>query len=219
MKAYCDHCASYVSYRIEERVESVEVRDRTVEAVQYHAFCNECGEEVYPNDLFDDNIDLAHDAFRISIGAITTERIEEILRKYNIGATPLCRLLGWGPNTIARYLKGTIPDKEHSRRLIELLDTEVMRRLVDARCEELTPVALRKVQARLAEYSQKYLPVDDMLYSTIQFQSTYLGCSSIRDYLNIVFAVNGVLCEMKVDDPALAHQSEQTAPESILGAV
>lgn len=216
MKTYCEHCESDVSYRVEERVESVGVRDKNVDAVQYHAFCNVCGDEVYPNDLFNDNIDLAHDAFRASVGAITTAQIEEILRKYNIGATPLCRLLDWGPNTVTRYMKGTIPDREHSRRLVEILDTDAMRRLVEARGGELTPVALRKVQAQLAEYSRKYLPVDDRLYSTIQCHSKSLGCNSIRDYLNIVFGVDDVLFEMKVDGPVLAPDAEQTAPESLL---
>lgn len=215
MTTYCERCGGDVLFRVEETTETVRVREKDVSAIQYHAYCLTCGDEVYPGDLFDDNIHLAHDAYRAAIGAITTAQIKEVLRKYDVGATPLGRLLDWGPNTIARYLKGTIPDREHSRRLMELLEPDSMRKLVEARSGELTPVALRKVQAQLVECSRKYLPVDEVLYSTIQYHSESLGCGSIKEYLDIILTVDDILFETKLDRTVSTPVKAQPVPDLV----
>jgi DNA-directed RNA polymerase subunit H (RpoH/RPB5) len=52
---------------------------------------------------------------------ISTDEIELILARYNIGKKPLAKLLGWGETTIIRYLEGDIPTLEYSNKLKSIL--------------------------------------------------------------------------------------------------
>lgn len=155
MKAFCEHCQQMVECTVETLdSEPVTVRGKQVYASQQHARCPHCGDEVFPNTLINYNVSHAHDAYRFAIGSITSAEIRSILEKYNIGAQPLSRLLGWGDNTIERQMKHTIPDREHANRLRTLNDPHEMLRLLHDGRERITPVAyersLRAVKTYLA---------------------------------------------------------------------
>jgi uncharacterized phage-associated protein len=48
--------------------------------------------------------------------------ISEILTNYNIGKRPFSVLLGWGEQTVSRYINGDIPSKQYSDLLIKIYD-------------------------------------------------------------------------------------------------
>ena len=145
--AYCEACDILVSCHIQEPKEEVLVlRGREVTALQKHAYCPRCGAEVTPNEIIDYNVTHAHDAYRKSIDAMTPGEIRALLEKYDIGAQPLSNLLGWGANTIDRQIRHTIPDREHTRRLRELNDPAVMRKLLEENKDRITSSAYRKAK-------------------------------------------------------------------------
>ncbi len=76
----------------------------------------------------------------------TKEYLKSMMERYNIGAKPLSRLLGWGETTAMRYLGGDVkPNKEFAAKIKLLSENpwEYVRVLEDNK-EQLTDVAYRK---------------------------------------------------------------------------
>ena len=143
--AYCENCNDLVEYTITGPAEEcVTVRNRQIPAKQMHAHCNRCGAEVSPDEVIDYNVSNAHDAYRIAVGSITSDEIRSILDKYDIGAQPLSKLLGWGDNSIERQIKHTVPDLEHARRLRELEDPKAMKKLLFTNGNSIPTSAYKK---------------------------------------------------------------------------
>jgi hypothetical protein len=67
----------------------------------------------------------------------------------NIGAKPLSLLLEWGECTIPRYLKGQIPNKEHSDKLKSIKNPYVFWEIFNQNKHVLSGVAARKVETAL----------------------------------------------------------------------
>jgi len=147
---FCEECNALVSYRVEVPIkEEITVKDKTFTVLQQHAFCDQCGAEVYPSEVVDFCVREAHDGYRMAVGTIPVKRMEELLEKYNIGKGPLSRILGWGPNTIAREMKHCIPNKEHANRLESLFDPENMKILLEKNHACITDVAYTKSMERV----------------------------------------------------------------------
>ena len=145
MKAWCEQCGKYVEYNKEvSHTEEIEIKGVKFNVQQTYGICPVCGEEVLSNALADSNVQRAHNAYRRSLGSITTEEIKAILDKYSIGAQPLSLLLGWGANTIERQMKHTIPDREHAARLRLLNNPHEMLSLLESGKGRISPVAYEK---------------------------------------------------------------------------
>jgi putative zinc finger/helix-turn-helix YgiT family protein len=84
------------------------------------AYCDHCGAELFVPEIHDGNLAALYDEYRAKNGLITPGAIREIMKKYRIGKRPLSLLLGWGEQTVARYVSGQIPSKKYSDLLYEL---------------------------------------------------------------------------------------------------
>ena len=144
MKAFCRTCGTAVDYRVVSQKETLPVEGLEITAAQAHAFCTVCGEELFPDALMKQNIENAHEAYRIAKGSISVSEIKALLNKYNIGANPLSKLLGWGENTIERQMKHTIPDQEHADQLKKLFNPVNMANLLLKNGNRISDVAMLK---------------------------------------------------------------------------
>lgn len=145
MKAYCFSCGQWEEYIVSRKKEQLTIDGVSVIAEQKHAFCNNCHEEVFPDEIADENISIAHDAYREAKGSISVSDIQFILDIYDIGARPLSLLLGWGENSIERQMKHTIPDKVHADQLKQLFDPYNMVDLIAQYGYRISDPALNKV--------------------------------------------------------------------------
>lgn len=148
---YCSNCDKNVTYTINKELVNEEIKGVEFKYLAAIAYCNECGEEVYISELSDENIRKANETYREKIGIIKISEIEEILEMYNIGATPLSKLLEWGDKTITRYLQGLMPSKEYSDRLKELFNPVKMKEIYEKNKTKLTNVAVRKLETKIKE--------------------------------------------------------------------
>lgn len=146
-KEYCVSCDKHVSYTVKEEVVKERIKGCEFEYLARIAYCNECGEEIYVVELSDENIGKANEVYREKEGIVTIKEVNVLLEKYNIGAEPLSKLLGWGDKTISRYQKGLMPTREYSDRLKELYNPMKMRELLERNKEKITGVAARKLEA------------------------------------------------------------------------
>lgn len=150
-RIFCSHCDDIITYHVEKNeAESMEIKGEKYTCLQLHAYCDVCGEEVYPKDVNDKNVAISHDAYRAEIGIITVAEMELLLDKYDIGRIPLSRLLGWGDATVDKQMSGSIPSKEKSETLKKLFDSDEMWKLLRQNGHQLTDIARRKVEKALA---------------------------------------------------------------------
>ena len=155
--AYCVDCGKKVAYRISTRQDTVVVRGVGFSYVEQVAVCPECGAELYVPEVNDANVQTREDAYRIAAGLITVDEVNDILQKYNIGAGPLARVMGFGEVTITRYIAGQLPSREHSDKLQEVLNSHIkMAEYLESRKELLSPVAYSKCKAELDRLTDLY---------------------------------------------------------------
>ena len=102
-EVFCIECGDYKTFTIKTTREEITVRGVTFSYLEQTAYCSECGEEIYVPEINDINVQAREDAYRKASRLITVTEVNEILKKYNIGAGPLAKLLGFGDVTINRY--------------------------------------------------------------------------------------------------------------------
>lgn len=154
---FCIECSRKVTYSVKsERVE-LNVRGTKFSYVELFAICEECGSEIYLPEINDANVEAREEAYRKAARLITVNEINEILDKYNIGAGPLAKLIGFGEVTINRYLKGQLPSRDHSDKLLNLkYNRDLMKELLEKGRSKITSVAYEKCRERIDELDQIY---------------------------------------------------------------
>ncbi|WP_270942794.1 type II toxin-antitoxin system antitoxin SocA domain-containing protein [Romboutsia lituseburensis] len=144
-KVYCEVCDSNVSYNtkyehIKETVNKIEIEYKGT-----NAYCDKCNNEVFVDDIDEQNTKIVNEIYRSKMGIISTNDIELILKKYNIGASVLSKLLNWGEVTIPRYVAGQTPSKEYSDKLRNILNNpSEMYKLLNDNKDNITSVAYNK---------------------------------------------------------------------------
>jgi uncharacterized phage-associated protein len=117
MKAFCEECRDYVTYRVETIDRTKEIKGRTVKFCERVAYCNTCKSETFVSSLRDQNLSALDAAYRAAEDLISADEIKGILEKYDIGKRPLSLLLGWGETTLTRFVSGDLPSKTYSDQL------------------------------------------------------------------------------------------------------
>lgn len=121
MKQFCCKCYEDVDVICKEEDRTEKIDDATITYLEKYYVCKKCGNEFY-GDLHDYNIDTANTELRKFYGIILVSEIEEIVDKYNVEAEELSLILGLEKGTIAKYLDGMNPKKEHSELLKKIKD-------------------------------------------------------------------------------------------------
>jgi len=143
---YCYNCDELVKINIQTKKQSIDIKGANIEFMADVAICEHCKEEVYLIELENKRIYKANEIYREKKNIIKISEIEFLLKKYAIGKKPLSRLLGWGENTISRYLNGLTPNIEYSTKLKDLFNPQNMKKLLDKNKNNITDVAIKKVK-------------------------------------------------------------------------
>ena len=133
-KAYCIECDEMRPYHIVEKERLATVKDSSFKVKIQHAFCNICGEEVWPHEVAVNNDIVTFDEYRRLKGLLTSEDIKAIRKKRDMSQVDLARFIKAGDKNIARYETGTIQDPVFDY---------LMRMVDDDKCYQ-TMVALQK---------------------------------------------------------------------------
>lgn len=150
MKSYCMNCEKDVRVIIKEENQTNIIRGEEITSLLKCTYCGNCGQEIYIPSINDENLDRIEASYREQNNIIQVAEIEELLETYNIGAKPLSLLLGWGEVTLTRYLKGQLPNKEHSEKLKALKNPYIFLQIFNENKHVLKDVALRKVLTTLS---------------------------------------------------------------------
>ena len=123
MKVYCPYCKKEVEYKIEKR-DLKEFRRIEVNTFENVAICNECNQDLYVNEIEDENNQRIYKIYREKANIIKAEDIIKLRAKYDISQRELTSILGFGKMTINRYEKGGLPTKSQSDYIKLLIENE-----------------------------------------------------------------------------------------------
>lgn len=123
MKVYCPYCKKEVEYKI-EKSEVREFKGIEVNTFENIAKCKECNEDLYINEIENENNKRIYEAYRNITNIIKAEDIINLRKKYDISQRELTAILGFGKMTINRYERGGVPTKSQSDYIRLLIDNE-----------------------------------------------------------------------------------------------
>ena len=123
MKVYCPYCKKEVEYKIEKR-DLKEFRGIKVNTFENVVICNECNQDLYVNEIEDENNERIYKIYREKANIIKAEDIVRLREKYDISQRELTSILGFGKMTINRYERGGVPTKSQSDYIKLLIENE-----------------------------------------------------------------------------------------------
>lgn len=154
---FCINCGEKTEYIVKSQRVDMSVRGIEFSYVEHTAYCSVCGEEVYVPEINDLNVASREEAYRKAAKLITIPEINQLMRKYNIGAGPLAKVMGFGEVTINRYIGGQLPSKEHSAQLLEVLSShKAMEKRLEANKHIITPIAYAKCREAINQLNVLY---------------------------------------------------------------
>lgn len=121
-KVFCEECRDDVLYTVTTKQMEGTIKGELYTYEGKEAHCDECGSEVFVDEVNDFNLKALYDAYRIKNDIVSLETILAIPEKYAIGKRPLSLLLGWGEQTFSRYCDGDMPTKQYSDILKKLYE-------------------------------------------------------------------------------------------------
>ena len=123
MRVYCPYCKKEVEYKIEKR-DLKEFRGIEVNTFENVAICNECNQDLYVNEIENENNERIYQIYREKADIIKAEDIIKLREKYDISQRELTSILGFGKMTINRYERGGLPTKSQSDYIKLLIEND-----------------------------------------------------------------------------------------------
>ncbi|MBU5335691.1 type II toxin-antitoxin system antitoxin SocA domain-containing protein [Intestinibacter bartlettii] len=172
--AFCENCLDDTEYIIKNIPVTEKVRGHEIKYVKKETYCKECGGLVYVSEINDENLNTLYSEARKVEDLISIDKIEEIMKKYDIGKRPLSKLLGWGDLTITRYLEGFLPNKEYSDKLKLILDdADEMLSLLETNKNNISNVTYKKTIEAIKNLKRNETCIDEE-YSKLIRVSKYI---------------------------------------------
>lgn len=154
-RVYCPYCRRDVEYKTISKIDKALLDGKEYEYKKIEARCNDCGQEVFVGELHDTNLDSLYDVYRYENDIISRQMVQSIPDKYDIGKRPLSILLGWGEQTLSRYLDGKIPTREYSEELKNVInDPKYYYAILEENKEKLSDIAYSKSKKAVLELLQ-----------------------------------------------------------------
>ena len=123
MRVYCPYCRKEVDYKIEKK-DLKEFRGIKVNTFENVAICNECNQDLYVNEIEDENNKRIYQIYREKSNIIKAEDIIKLREKYDISQRELTSILDFGKMTINRYERGGLPTKSQSDYIKLLIEND-----------------------------------------------------------------------------------------------
>lgn len=112
--AFCEYCMKEIEYEINEVNKISVLKDEEINYMAKEAMCNECNNEIFVSHICDYNLKSLYEEYRNVHNIMKIEDLKHIIIKYSINEEALSLLLGWGRETIKRFLDGDMITSSHS---------------------------------------------------------------------------------------------------------
>ena len=112
--AFCEYCMKEIEYEINEVNKISILKDEEINYTAKEALCNECNNEIFVSYICDYNLNSLYEEYRNIHNIIKIEDLKRIMIKYSINEEALSLLLGWGRESISRFIDGDMMTSSHS---------------------------------------------------------------------------------------------------------
>lgn len=174
-------------------------RKESFEVPYQYYLCKESGEKFTTTELDELNMRMVYNQYRAKHNIPLPEEIQALRQKYDISASRMGEILGFGPNTYGQYEKGDMPSMANAKLLKIAEDPSKFHDLVDdweASSEKAKEELLKRTQ-RLKK-DQKSLFVDFESYLMGGYEADHYTGYRSPDYDKfcemIVFFAHEVAC-------------------------
>ena len=110
---FCPFCMKKHDVEIICEQETTIFKETTVKYTSKFFYCKETEESWEDEEMLNSNDIAMKDAYRSMKGLLTSKEIIELRNQYGVSQTDLCKILGWGEKTIARYESHQVQTKAH----------------------------------------------------------------------------------------------------------
>ncbi len=119
-KKFCISCMEEHEVQLVRVLENTVFKDKPLEYYVVYEYCEKSEEFWETEEYITQNNIAMKDAYRDSMGLLTSQKIADLRKKYSISQTDLSTLLGWGAKTITRYESTQVQDAAHDTILRKL---------------------------------------------------------------------------------------------------
>lgn len=173
-----------------ERLVHKNINNIDIEFNEKYYLCSSCNNIIY-GDFYDENITAGNNELRKIHNIITTNEIEEILNKYNIGKKPLSLILGMGEINVIRYLDGANPTKEISDLLKSILNNPLLYEFyLTANKDKVSEIAYKKSMSKTKQI--EFLDCNSKVYNTALYIIDTLKETDPLSIQKIIYFANGL---------------------------
>ena len=154
-KMFCANCKEDQEFvvRVEEESYPVKGEETTIHANV--AYCTVCGEQIWNQELDDENLKTAYRVFRDKHELLQPEEIKSIREKYAITQVDFARILGLGDKTVARYESGSLQDSAPNNLIFLARYPDAFRLLVMKNKEKISETCYNETMKSLSTYEVK----------------------------------------------------------------
>ena len=111
--------------------------------------CKQTKERFTTTDMDEENVQQVYRQYRAKYGIPSSEEIAQLKEKYNVSASRLALILGFGENQISNYIEGEVPNKANGKTLSAIQDPRVFKRYLEIAKEQLKPSIYEKLLAQV----------------------------------------------------------------------
>jgi putative zinc finger/helix-turn-helix YgiT family protein len=163
VKTYCPDCDKETSGRITKKEEVFPVKEEKIKIVSSVLLCDECGSDVFNEEIDGKNIEAAYNEYRRRHNLLLPFQVREIREKYGLSQRSLSSLLRWGEITVHRYEAGGLQDEVHDK-FLKLIAEPINMAIIVEENEKYLPEYLRvrlkeKIKEILKEESEPKLKI------------------------------------------------------------
>jgi len=154
-KIYCPSCNKMTGGKVMSKEEIFNVKGEDIKIKSSIAVCNECGEEVFVEELEEANLRNAYTEYRKLHDLLAPMQITEIRERYGLSQRSLSKLLGWGEITIHRYESGSLQDKVHDEVLKLISKPENLLEIYEKQAHFLAPYVSEALKKQIDNLIKK----------------------------------------------------------------
>ncbi|MCF1715408.1 DUF4065 domain-containing protein [Flavihumibacter sp. RY-1] len=125
--------------KLVKEVTTLPFRKEEFEVVYHYYLCEDSKEQFTDDELDAINITQVHNQYREKYGIPFPEEIKSIREKYNVSASKIAEILGFGTNNYRLYETGEMPSVSNGRLILSINQPEEFIRQVEASSHILSP--------------------------------------------------------------------------------
>lgn len=125
--------------KLVKEVTTLPFRKEEFEVVYHYYLCEDSKEQFTDDELDAINIAQVHNQYREKYGIPFPEEIKSIREKYNVSASKIAEILGFGTNNYRLYETGEMPSVSNGRLILSINQPEEFIRQVEASSHILSP--------------------------------------------------------------------------------